>query len=348
MKILIVTDAWDPQVNGVVRTLKNTRRELIAMGHEVKIISPQLFKTIPCPTYPEIRLSLFPRKKFKKIIKSWNPDALHIATEGPLGIAARAYAKYHHFPYTTAYHTRFPEYIKARAGIPLSLTYIFLRWFHKYSHAILVPTRSVQEDLTRWGFKNVVIWSRGVDLDKFTPTPRYGKEGKRPIFLYVGRVAVEKNIEAFLKLDLPGSKWVAGDGPLLETLKYRYPDARYLGVLMQPELAHLYREADVFVFPSKTDTFGLVLLEALACGTPIAAYPVTGPIDVLENSDAGVLDNNLAHACKKALFISREVARAHAEKFSWRICTEQFFSYLCPIEKEQNAGKIIALPSQQI
>ncbi|WP_250451855.1 glycosyltransferase family 1 protein [Caballeronia sp. ATUFL_M2_KS44] len=328
MKIMIVTDAWEPQVNGVVRTLKNTGKELMALGHRVEMLTPLEFRTIPCPTYPEIRLSLMPRRHVAERIDAFEPDALHIATEGPLGLAARAYALRHKLPFTTAYHTRFPEYVKARFGVPLPLTYRFLRWFHGRSQAVMAPTPVVKDDLERYGFTNVVLWTRGVDLDIFHPMDSKVLNTARPIFLYVGRVAVEKNVEAFLKLDLPGSKWVAGEGPALAELKSRYTNVNYLGVLSQPELAKVYAAADVFVFPSRTDTFGLVLLEAMACGTPVAAYPVTGPIDVLGQHGPGALDEDLREACLKALTIDRADARAWAERFSWRAASEQFASHL--------------------
>ena len=333
MKILIVTDAWDPQVNGVVRTLKATRRELEKMGHHVDLLTPQEFRTVPCPTYPEIRLSIFPKRRVNQRIAIARPDAIHIATEGPLGIAARAYAIKRALPFTTAYHTRFPEYVRARVGVPLSITYRFLRWFHGKSQAMLVPTRVVKADLEAAGFapERVVLWSRGVELDVFKPGPHAQHDLRPPIFLYVGRIAVEKNIEAFLELDLPGSKWVAGDGPLLNRLKLEYPAVRFTGVLDQLRLAEVYNAADVFVFPSRTDTFGLVLLEALACGCPVAAYPVTGPIDVIGDSPAGALDDDLGVACMKALTIPRTTARAHAERFGWETCTRQFLAHLHPI-----------------
>ena len=324
MKILIVTDAWAPQVNGVVRTIEATNRELEKMGHEVVMLTPQLFRTIPCPTYPEIRLSLFPFKRVANMIRDENPEAIHIATEGPLGIAARAYAKKYGLPFTTAYHTRFPEYVRARFGVPLSWTYRFLRWFHDPAQAMLAPTNVVVRDLEQYGFTNVKMWTRGVDVEHFHPRADHVLNTIEPIFLYVGRVAVEKNIEAFLKLDLPGSKWVVGEGPALDKLKQHFPEAHYLGVLDAERLAQVYSSADVFVFPSLTDTFGLVLLEALACGTPVAAYPVTGPIDVIGDSPAGALDEDLRMACLRALKIDRALARAHAEQFSWRKCTEEF------------------------
>ncbi|TAM00519.1 MAG: glycosyltransferase family 1 protein [Paraburkholderia sp.] len=330
MKVMIVTDAWEPQVNGVVRTLKNTTRELTALGHQVDLLTPLEFRTIPCPTYPEIRLSLFPKRHLRSRIDAFGPDALHIATEGPLGLGARAYAIEHNLPFTTAYHTRFPEYVQARFGIPLAATYRFLHWFHKRSLAVMAPTPVVKSDLEQFGFTNVVLWTRGVDLDIFQPMESKVLNTARPIFLYVGRVAVEKNVEAFLKLDLPGSKWVCGEGPALAELKSRYPQANYLGVLSQPELAKVYAAADVFVFPSRTDTFGLVLLEALACGTPVAAYPVTGPIDVLGTGQAGAMNEDLHEACIEALKIDRATAREWAERFSWRAASEQFASHLKP------------------
>jgi glycosyltransferase involved in cell wall biosynthesis len=340
MKILIVTDAWDPQVNGVVRTLKSTRRELEKMGHLVDLLTPLEFKTIPCPTYPEIRLSMLPKRHVAKRIREGAPDAIHIATEGPLGMAARAYAIRHGLPFTTAYHTRFPEYVRARFGVPLGITYRFLRWFHGKAEAVLVPTRVVKNDLEAFGFapERVVLWSRGVELDIFKPGDAMAHDLTKPIFLYVGRVAVEKNIEAFLALDLPGSKWVAGEGPLLARLRAENPGVRFTGVLDQAALASLYNAADVFVFPSKTDTFGLVLLEALACGCPVAAYPVTGPIDVIGDAPAGALDNDLRTAAMRALTIDRNVARAHAELYSWEACTSQFLQHLHPIDGSRREG----------
>ena len=332
MKIMIVTDAWEPQVNGVVRTLKQTMHELKKMGYVIEMITPLEFKTIPCPTYPDISLSLFPGRKVRQKMESFSPDAIHIATEGPLGIAARAYAIKNRLPFTTAYHTRFPEYVKARTSIPLAITYKCLRWFHDPSLAVMAPTDVVVKDLESYGFTNVVLWTRGVDLEVFKMQESKELDTSHPIFLYVGRVAVEKNIEAFLELKLPGSKWVVGDGPALAGLKAKYPEVNYLGVLQQERLAKVYAAADVFVFPSKTDTFGLVLLEAMACGLPVAAYPVTGPIDVIGDSKAGAMNNDLREACLEALTIPREVARAHAEKFSWQAASEQFAHHLRPVE----------------
>jgi len=343
MRILIVTDAWEPQVNGVVRTLKSTRRELQALGHEVDILSPLEFPTLPCPTYPEIRLSLFAARRVAQRIRQFSPHALHIVTEGPLGLAARAHAMRNRTPFTSAYHTRFPEYVQARTGMPLAWTYRFLRWFHRPSRAVMAPTPVVVHDLKRWGFDNVVLWGRGVDLDIFQFKRSQRLQTTPPIFLYVGRVAVEKNVEAFVSLDLPGSKWVVGEGPALSAIRARYPGVSYLGVLNQNELAEVYAAADVFVFPSKTDTFGLVLLEAMACGLPVAAYPVTGPLDVIGTSGAGAMDDDLRSACLKALEIDRASARRHAERFSWRNATEQFLRHLHPLQ-DIDAAKLQSGP----
>jgi glycosyltransferase involved in cell wall biosynthesis len=330
LRILLVTDAWEPQVNGVVRTLKTTARELTAMGHEVRFLTPLEFRTLPCPTYPEIRLSLFPGPGVSAKIREFDPDVLHIATEGPLGLAARRFALRNDFPFTTAYHTRFPEYVHARLRLPLSWSYAWLRHFHGPSKSVMAPTQVVVDDLEAAGFKNVKLWSRGVDADIFHPQPSKRLDSKPPIFLYVGRVAVEKNVEAFCELDLPGSKWVVGEGPALEKIRARFPAINYLGVLDREDLAKVYAAADVFVFPSKTDTFGLVLLEAMACGLPVAAYPVTGPRDVIGDSKAGVLHEDLRTACLGALELEREDALARSRLFTWRAATEQFFGHLHP------------------
>ncbi len=330
MRIMIVTDAWEPQVNGVVRTLKATRAHLEKLGHEVDFLTPLEFRTLPCPTYPDIRLSLMPKTKLEKRLREFDPDALHIATEGPLGLAARGWAIKHDRPFTTAYHTRFPEYVRARFAFPLSWTYAFLRWFHGPSKAVMAPTNVVKRDLEAEGFTNVKLWTRGVDHAIFRPQRCNRLQTEPPIFLYVGRVAVEKNIEAFLALDLPGSKWVAGVGPALAGLKARYPRVNFLGVLNQHELAQVYASATVFVFPSKTDTFGLVLLEAMACGLPVAAYPVTGPIDVIDDPRAGSLHEDLHTACLNALQLRREDVAEYAKRFSWMAATEQFLSHLHP------------------
>jgi glycosyltransferase involved in cell wall biosynthesis len=341
-----VTDAWEPQVNGVVRTLKNTARELQLLGHTIEMITPLEFRTFPCPTYPDIRLSILPGSKVARRLAALDPDAIHIATEGPLGLAARRFALNRNIPFTTAYHTRFPEYIRARSGLPLAWTYSFLRWFHGPAQAVMAPTVVVKKDLEANGFDNVVLWSRGVDLDIFKAVKCNRLNTEPPIFLYVGRVALEKNVEAFLELDLPGSKWVVGAGPALAGIRARHPEVSYLGVLNQWELAQVYASADVFVFPSKTDTFGLVLLEAMACGVPVAAYPVTGPLDVLGDSKGGVMHQDLRVACLAALELRREDAAAHAQKFSWRAATEQFLSNLHPRERTVDPRPRLAASSE--
>ncbi|HEX8956505.1 MAG TPA: glycosyltransferase family 1 protein [Burkholderiaceae bacterium] len=338
MKILIVTEAWNPQINGVVRTLKMTSRELTKLGHTVELLTPEGFSSIPCPTYPDIRLSITTPGEVARRIDAFEPDCLHIATEGPLGWMARAVALRRRWPFTTAYHSRFPEYIHARIRFPLSWSYAALRAFHNAGRGTLVPTPAIVSALRERGFDKARLWSRGVDLGTFTTEgdklPRTAGREKDPVFLYVGRLAIEKNIEAFLALDLPGEKWVAGEGPAAARLKARFPHARWLGVLDGPSLATLYRSADVMVFPSLTDTFGLVILESLACGTPVAAYPVAGPIDVIGTSNAGVMHEDLKTACLEALKVSREAARAHAEKFSWTEASLQFLSALQPIRQQ--------------
>jgi len=333
MKVLTVTDAWHPQVNGVVRTIEATNRELALLGHETEVITPLSFTTIACPGYSEIRLSLLPYRRLARLIERARPDAVHIATEGPLGLAARRYCRAHGRPFTTAYHTRFPQYLQAMYGVPEAWVYRFLRWFHAPAYRLLTPTGHVERELAQWGISNIARWSRGVDLDSFVPgapdSPLVlGRP--RPMFLCVGRVSVEKNIEAFLDLDLPGSKIVAGIGPELETLKRRHPEVCFLGVLNRSELAQLYSSVDAFVFPSRTDTFGLVMLEALACGTPVAAFPVQGPLDVVGGSGVAVLDEDLRRAALAALHIHRSLCRTYAERFSWRAATQQFLASQAP------------------
>jgi glycosyltransferase involved in cell wall biosynthesis len=328
--IMIVSDAWHPQVNGVVRTLSQTREELIRLGYDVFMLTHEGFNTIPCPTYPEIRLSVFSATKVAHIIRNVSPNFLHIATEGPLGLAARNFAIRNAIKYTSAYHTRFPEYIQSRTGIPLGVTYSFLRWFHKPSKALLAPTKTVFKDLSKRGIGKPKLWPRGVDLKHFTPD-KQRKKNLKHIFIYVGRVAVEKNLCDFLDLELDGEKWVVGDGPALAKLKIKYHDVVFHGVKTRDELPEFYQKADVLVFPSKTDTFGLVMLEAMACGLPVAAFPTTGPIDVVGDSEGGVLHNDLAIACDRALKKSRDKVRAYAENFSWRNASEIFLSHLVPI-----------------
>jgi glycosyltransferase involved in cell wall biosynthesis len=330
MRILIVTDAWSPQVNGVVTTVKHTVRELGELGHEVGLITPNGFRTVPCPTYPEIRLAIAPGARVARMIEEFEPDAVHIETEAPLGIAARRHCLATGRPFTTAYHTQFPEYIYARCRLPLAISYHWLRWFHGPAHAVMVPTPAIHRRLAERGFTNLAYWSRGVDQTLFAPRQREPRTD-RPIFLYVGRVAVEKSIEDFLRLELPGPKWVVGDGPARASLEARFPDAVFHGAKYGEELADRYRQADVMVFPSRTDTFGLVLIEAMACGTPVAAYPVTGPIDVIRDRAAGVLDEDLRAAAIAALTLDRTAVRRYALQYSWAAATRQFIENLMPI-----------------
>jgi len=328
MKILIVTDAWEPQVNGVVRTLKMTTRELEKKGHSVHFITPNLFKSFPCPTYPEISLALTTRTQLAKMIDEVDPDCLHISTEGPLGWLARSIAIKRRWPFTTSYHSRFPEYVNMRFRIPTAWSYSIFRLFHNAAKANLAPTPAIVNDLKSRGFNSPRVWSRGVDFEMFNPVGSKIPRGEGPIFLHVGRLAIEKQIDEFLKLDLPGEKWVAGDGPERDRLHKAYPKVRWFGMLDGPSLATLYRSADVFVFTSSTDTFGLVMLEAMACGTPVAAFPVPGPIDVVNSGYSGVLDTNLRTACMKALDIPRENVLSHAKTFSWQNASEQFVGAL--------------------
>lgn len=328
LRILIVTDAWSPQVNGVVRTLETLGDELRKMGHAVLYITPKDFSTFPMPTYPEIRLSLYPGPRIRKMIEEFRPDAIHIATEGTLGLAARNFCIRTNRPYTTSLHTKFPEYVHARFRVPVRWTYALMRWFHSRSHAVMVATRTLEQELTERGFKNLRMWSRGVDTIRFRPGPKAWLDLPRPIFLYVGRVAVEKNIEAFLNLDLPGSKLVIGDGPQMAELQQRYPKTVFAGPKFGADLARYYAASDVFVFPSRTDTFGLVVLEALASGVPVAAFPVLGPKDIIGDAPVGALNEDLRDAALHALTMQPEACRAFAEGFSWRACTEQFLGNL--------------------
>ncbi len=326
-RVMIVTDAWTPQVNGVVRTLQATGSELERQGLSVRFLTPEGHNTIPCPTYPEIRLALLPGRRISKEIDAFDPDALHIATEGPLGWAARAIALRHGLQFTTAYHTRFPEYVQARTGLPVSVSAAVLRRFHRPSSGVMVPSRTIISELQSRGFGQLRHWSRGVDTDLFCPMGVTRPE--RPVFLYVGRVAVEKNIEAFLRLHLPGEKWVVGDGPQMAALQSRYPDIHWMGVKKGQALAEVYNQASVFVFPSRTDTFGLVMAEAMACGTPVAAFPVAGPLDVV-GPEAGVLSEDLADAAMKALDCDRSAVLRWASQFTWPEATRQFRGYLVP------------------
>jgi glycosyltransferase involved in cell wall biosynthesis len=326
--VLIVTDAWHPQINGVVRSIELVIKEMERRGIAVKLLTPNEFRTFPMPGYGEIRLSRTLMKPVYARIEAAAPDAIHIATEGPLGIMARRWCRKRRFEFSTAYHTQFPEYLRARLPVPLRWSYRFLRWFHGAAAYCLVGTPHLRDLLEQRGFTNAVIWAKGVDTELFHPDKRAKADYPAPVFLYVGRVAVEKNIRAFLDLDLPGTKLVVGGGPSLDRLKAEYPDAVFTGPKQGEELARTFAAADAFVFPSRTDTFGLVLLEALASGTPVAAFPVTGPIDVIGDAPVGVLDEDLKAAALGALQVDRSACRAYAEQFSWAASTDQFLKYL--------------------
>ena len=323
-RILIVTDAWAPQVNGVVRSLENLVREAPRLGVDIAMLTPETFRTVPLPTYPEVRVAVTRPGVVAERIEGAEPDYIHIVTEGPLGLCARLACLRSGRPFTTSYHTRFPEYLAARFIAPARLTYGMMRRFHNSGSGVMVATATLERELAARGFMRLMRWSRGVDAQVFRPRAEGIFDMPRPIFLSCGRLAVEKNLGAFLSLDLPGSKLVIGDGPERRALEARFPNARFAGALQGEALAAAYASGDVFVFPSLTDTFGIVLLEALACGLPVAAYPVAGPLDVLGGSGAGVLDNDLRKAALAALDIPRERARAHALTFSWEFSTRQF------------------------
>jgi glycosyltransferase involved in cell wall biosynthesis len=334
LKIVIVTDAWSPQVNGVVRTLETLSKDLAALGHTVRMITPLGRRTFPMPTYPEIRLAFFQRRALMREIREFAPDAVHIATEGALGLTARRICLKYGIAFTTAFHTRFAEYVHARFRmVPEKVIWRWLRWFHHPATTVMVATQTLKRELAAHNFKHLRIWSRGVDIEKFRPMADARLPYDGPIWLYVGRVAVEKNIQAFVGLDLPGTKVVVGDGPAKATLSQKYPAVKFLGALTGEALTRAYAGSDVFVFPSRTDTFGLVTLEALACGLTVAAYPVEGPRDVVGpevpgGPDVAVLDEDLHTACLGALELARHpraiTPRAFAESHSWRACTLQF------------------------
>ncbi len=332
LKIVIATDAWKPQLNGVVTTLDTLGTILTGLGNQVIYITPQDFKSVPMPTYPEIRLSLFPNRKVAKIINDFKPDAIHIATEGPIGRAARRFCRRRGYPYTTSFHTRFAEYTHERFKVPIEWGYAFLRDFHKYGETMMVATPGLIAELEERGFSNMKLWSRGVDTSVFKPTPSdVMADLPKPIFTYVGRIAVEKTLEDFLDLDLPGSKVIVGAGPQEEELKAKYPEAHFLGKHFGEDLVKYYSASDVFVFPSRTDTFGLVNVEALACGVPIAAFPVRGPLEIMEDAPegAGCLDEDLKKACLTALERrNADECRAHSMNFSWDAGARQFISNL--------------------
>ena len=339
--IVLVTDAWLPQTNGVVRTLGITVDELQQLGHTVTPITPQDFNTIPCPTYPEIRLAVLPGRKLAKQLSNLTFDHIHIATEGPIGMAARRWCLKNGVPFSTAFHTRFPEYISTRTGIPARWGYIMMRRFHAPAKSVMVPTQTMIDTLVEHGFENAKLWARGVHLDKFKPAatrPTVLDDLPRPIAICTGRVSVEKNLEAFLGMDWPGSKVIVGDGPQRAELEKKYPNVRFTGKLSDADMIAHLQAADVFVFPSLTETFGNVVLEALACGLPVAAYPITGPKDILGlapvPNKVGALDADLATAAQAAVKdADRAACRAHAESFRWPVVTQQFLSHLAPANK---------------
>ena len=354
MKIALITDAWQPQVNGVVTTLIELVRELEQLGHMIQVIHPGLFKTRPCPGYAGIDLAVSPKRLLTERLDAFQPEAIHVATEGPLGWAARSYCLKRGLNFTTTFHTKFPEILNAALKIPLSWGYALFRHFHKPSSGVMVPTDGVLRMLEQRGFRKLRNWTHGVDTQLFAfqaeplPYPPMGPLS-RPVSLFVGRVSYEKNIEAFLKLNIPGTKVICGVGPIEASLRQRYPKVRWMGVLARPELARLYAAADVFVFPSKSETFGLVMLEAMATGTPVAAYPVDGPLEVLGGSvksdgrgHGGVMHVDLEQACYRALAVPRHEARARALDFSWVKAAHMFEGYLVSVKKISSARPINA------
>jgi glycosyltransferase involved in cell wall biosynthesis len=330
MKLALVTDAWLPQVNGVVTTLLELQEGLWSRGHEVLVIEPSAFRRFACPGYREIELAWRPGSQVAQMLDSAQPDAIHIATEGPLGSAARAHCLRRGLAFTTAFHTRFPDILAKALHIPSRWGYAWFRRFHAPSSGVMVPTDGMLRILQQHGFARLRPWSHGVDLRMFKPMDGVDLGLPRPVFLYVGRVSYEKNLEAFLALDLPGTKLVHGVGPLLDSLRRRYPDVQWRGIMPRSELVRIYSGADVFVFPSRSETFGLVMLEAMACGTPVAAFPVPGPLDVVGESDGGVLDDDLKRAALQALEIPRLRARERALGFDWASVCDQFIAHLVP------------------
>ena len=325
MRLLIVSDAWSPQVNGVVTSLQALVSELRGLGHQVKLLSPADFRTLPCPSYPEIPL-VWDLWRVGGAIRDFRPDCVHLATEGPLGWAARRWLVRRGLAFSSAIHTRFPEYVNSRwPWLPLRWGYAFLRAFHRPSQAVLVTTERMREEFAGWGFKQLALWRKGVDTQLFRP-PAMPAAVSSLVFLYVGRIAPEKNVEAFLRLDLPGEKQVVGDGPQRADLQAAYPQVRFLGYRHGAALAQAFQQASVLVFPSRTDTYGLVMLEALACGTPVAAFPVAGPLDVLQAGVSGVLDEDLRAACLAALSLDRGRCAELAARQSWRASALEFLA----------------------
>ncbi len=331
MRIVLISDAWHPQVNGVVTTLTNTVAALEKMGHKVELITPDRFKTYPWPGYPDVRMAFLCGPRLRPIIKAFKPDAIHLVTEGSIGYAARRYCRKFGYRYTSSYLSRFPEYFKLRTGFPMWISAAYLRWFHSESARVMVATPSLQEEMRQIGYQRLARWSRGVDTKLFRPRTKDFFQDIRPIFIFVGRVAIEKNIEAFLRLDLPGTKYVIGDGPDREYLIKKYSSVRFTGFLHGEKLACAMASADAFVFPSLTDTFGVVLLEALACGVPIAGFPVQSCKDVITDENVGVLSDDLKHAALSALALNPQMCHSYALEYSWKKSTQQFLDNLVPM-----------------
>jgi 1,2-diacylglycerol 3-alpha-glucosyltransferase/glucuronosyltransferase len=333
VRIALASDAWTPQTNGVVTTLKATAETLASRGEEVRVISPQGLSTIACPSYPEIRLAVSPGAHVARQLRAFRPHAIHIATEGPLGLAVRRYCRARGVPFTTSYHTRYPEYLRARWPLPLAATYAWLRRFHGAAARTFVSSATLEAQLRLRGFARLHLWCRGVDLRRFRPLVPHPQLARlpRPIMVCVGRLAIEKNLDAFLGLAAPGSKVMIGDGPQRAALTARYPGVLFTGYRFGAELAALLSAADVLVFPSLTDTFGLAMIEALACGVPVAAFPVPGPLDVIEQGVTGVLHADLRFAISSALRLDRRVCTQRAAKFSWDAATAQFLAGLAAI-----------------
>ena len=347
MRILVATDAWHPQVNGVVRTLTMMAQAAKQIGVEVDFLTPQSFRTFALPGYRDLRLALPGPWQIGKLIEAARPDCIHIATEGPIGFLVRRYCRKHNLPFTTSFHTRFPEYVSARLPFPEAWVWAILRAFHGPSRAVMAATPALAAELRARGFRNVVLWPRGVDTSLFHPR-HIDLCLPEPVFLCVGRLAVEKNLEAFLDLDLPGTKLIVGDGPARASLERKYPDAVFLGARHGEELAKIYAGADVFVFPSRTDTFGLVLLEALASGLPVAAFPVTGPRDVIGTSPVGVLSDDLRDACLDALGIPRKACAAFAARYTWEASARVFVEHASQLPlvepKDEPAREVVEFP----
>lgn len=334
MRLLLATDAWGPQVNGVVTTLTQMVDGIKSMGHEVEVIATGDYPSIPMPTYPEIKISIW-MKGLKKRIENFAPDAIHIATEGPIGQLVRKYCLKHGYAFTTSFHTRFPEYIRERLPVPLEWTYPFVRSFHRPAFRTLAPTKTLVNELRQRGFQHMEVWGRGVDTDLFKPERKVDLDYPGPILLSVGRVAPEKNLKAFLDLDVEGTKVVVGDGPALNEMRELYPEVVFPGMKRGIPLAEYFASADVFVFPSLTDTFGLVMLEANACGTPVAAFPVTGPVDVLREGLTGCMREDLSEAITEALKMDRAICREQALKCSWPRIVQQFLQALMPLNSDK-------------